>query len=355
MRGHEAYLIRYLPGAPCRSAIVLKLAVKRVLALVWPKMRQSLQKQLQSERLLRKNRARDFEGFRRQYLQLTERVYRNSKELIITPPKADCYITGSDQVWSRDMGNVNTRGWYLQFGNSSVRRVSYAASMSRPLKTDEVPLFAEFLRGFHAVSVREESLRKDCERCGIHGVQVTVDPTLLLDSTAYPIANARQDGAYMLLYVLNVRSADELYWTSVESYLSLRGLRPRIVYSSGCIPATELIEDHPGELLTIPDWLAAIRDARCVMTTSFHGVVFSIILHRPVLAILLTNEYAGGNCRIVDLLGKLGLSDRILDPEKNVAEQMEQAIDWERVESVLKNLRQESVDFLTESLREVDR
>lgn len=68
-----------------------------------------------------------FEEFKSRFLTFTPNLYTSIKELVSAPPKADIYITGSDQVWNyKFIGDFES--YFLQFGNQSTRRISYAAS-----------------------------------------------------------------------------------------------------------------------------------------------------------------------------------------------------------------------------------
>ena len=44
---------------------------------------------------------RFFDEFRQRHLNLSENAYNHLEELQLMPPIAECYITGSDQVWAQ--------------------------------------------------------------------------------------------------------------------------------------------------------------------------------------------------------------------------------------------------------------
>lgn len=148
------------------------------------------------------------------------------------------------------------------------------------------------------------------------------------------------------MYILNISTEEEMYWNAVKKYLHRQNLELKIVYSSGYIQAQQLIKDYPNTLATIPEWINYIDHAQCIITTSFHGVVFCIKMHKPFLAILLTNQFSKGNDRIVSLLNSLNLSERIYDPSHPISSQMERDINWENVENKLLKLQTESYNFL---------
>jgi hypothetical protein len=339
--GHNPYLIRFTYTTRRQ---LIKQKIKRILALFVPKYKVNFR----MERIVK---LRHFEDFRLRYIQISNRQYRRSKDLIAHPPEADCYIVGSDVVWGFYLHNDEVLGWFLHFGNPSVRRISYAASMGRKLQENDEERFLSLTRKLDAISVREDSLRKDCERIGLKNVSVVLDPTLLLSSDMYPICGDCSTVDYLFLYILNVETADEFYWTKIEQYISTHHLVARFVFSSR-LALNKLGQVFKNEQLTIPQWLAAVRDARCIVTNSYHGVIFSILFHKPFLAILFTNHRRGLNHRIVDLLYNLDLSDRIYNPERNLDRQIEAPINWTHVDSLLSVLRNDSADFLKDNLQE---
>ncbi len=67
---------------------------------------------------------------------------------------------------------------------------------------------------------------------------------------------------------------------------------------------------------TPEEFLGYIQNAECIVTTSFHGVAFSIVFRKPFYFISTGNKAEN---RITSLLEQLGLSDRII-PETQIPE-----------------------------------
>ncbi|MFK2288555.1 polysaccharide pyruvyl transferase family protein [Bacteroides fragilis] len=78
---------------------------------------------------------RKFNEFKAEYLNSTPTIYHTLKELQANPPEADIYICGSDQIWySIDDYHVYKniiRAYFLDFGNTNVKRIAYAPSFGR--------------------------------------------------------------------------------------------------------------------------------------------------------------------------------------------------------------------------------
>ena len=299
------------------------------------------------------NKRRGFKQFISSNIQLSKIHYFTYEELKKNPPKADAYIVGSDQVWNLKLSNPAAAAWYLQFGDKNIVRISYAASIGRNIETNEIKKFYEYLSKFNAISVREKSALNLCHNIGLKQCKLVLDPTLLLTLHDYENFIKKQvsyNSPYLFLYYLNITSSEELNWPQLKHYIASENLILRSVASSGYYPAQNLIPGHENEYLTIPEWLTAIYHSKHVVSNSFHGIVFSIIMHKPFVAILLNNQYKGGNSRIVSLLESLNLTSRILNDSNSFKSIFETPINWEHVDKQLSEERNKSLNFINSAL-----
>ena len=84
-----------------------------------------------------------------------------------------------------------------------------------------------------------------------------------------------------------------------------------------------------------------------MLTNSFHGTAFSVLLEKPFLAF----PHSAKNARLRDLLEKLGLSSHLLEtsrPEEALA--LWAATDWAPVRARLAAEREASIRFLAENI-----
>ena len=348
---HNAFLIKYKPTAEQKSKWdkLKGISIGKLL----DKLSSAKRKEIAINKLLGNenkelNKARMFEKFRNDHLNTTEIEYHSIEELRQNPPEAEVYICGSDQVWNNSLHSKNTAGWYLDFGNPSIRRISYAASIGRNIEKGEQSTFKTYLNHLNAISVRESSAQALCQSLGFSNVEVVGDPTLLLSANHYLSLCKdipKQEHPYLFMYMLNISTPEEIGWDKVSAYLQARSLDLKTVCSSGYLPARELIPDNRNILASIPEWIALIRDARYVITTSFHGMMFCILLHKPFLVMKLTNQYAKGNNRMTSLLATLGIEERIHNSSLPFDRQMENEINWTEVEKKLAALRNNSIKF----------
>lgn len=101
-----------------------------------------------------------------------------------------------------------------------------------------------------------------------------------------------------------------------------------------------LVQGH----YTVEEWLGYIRDAKYVITNSFHATVFSILFHKQFVVL---NNKSGGSDRISTLLNYLGLQHLfVVTTGKDMYKALGTQIDYHHVDRLLANLRDVSLSFL---------
>lgn len=349
--GHEPFLIRYdfenrkLPRQTWR-----KLAKA---ALIYPVIRYFINRRRQRALasqiafLNAKNGDRKFDEFRNQYIVSSKDIYKSLEELQQNTPIADAYVTGSDQVWSQLLNFKENETFYLNFGSSNVKRISYAASFALDTYPESLAdKLYENLQRFDAISVREQTGVEICKRIGVNA-ELVVDPTLLLNSDVYRnLAEKKHQEKYVFIYSLNISSAKEMYYEAIQSYAQRENAKIIVTPSSGCLPGLELFEDATYDYATIPNWIANIDNSILTVTTSFHGIVFCLLLHTPFVYVPLSGALAKMNNRAKDLLKQVGLQCRILEDNMSLDEICKADIDWSTTDEKLRSMKLKSISFL---------
>lgn len=261
----------------------------------------------------------------------------------------DGYVVGSDQVWRKEY-SPHLETYFLDFlpeqarsaSGKEIVRVAYAASFGLShwqFSPQESLRIEELLRRFDAVSVREEDAVDLC-RSHLHlDVERCLDPTLLLRKADYEqlIESVPQREGGAMIYILDSTDYKESLVRQVCDTLGVEAYRIGF-RDEGMVPLRERI------VPSVESWIAAFRDARMVVTDSFHGVVFSILFHKPFLVV--AND-SRGRSRFDTLLGDVGLEQRLLDEGASVGPEMiEEQIDYDSVEARLEPLRVASIQFL---------
>lgn len=280
-----------------------------------------------------------------QYKYLREsKIATNESELNSFAPKYRTIVCGSDQIWAPNCYNPV---YFASFANSDTRKVSYAASIGLNVIPDNlVQKYKEHLKGFYAISVREEEGEKLLkEKCEIDS-SVVLDPTLLHDAFFYRKIQRKVkgiNGKYLLCYFLN---ENHQYENRVREYatkhnLQIIGVSARVQDGEWMQRLSNLGADH---------FIWLVNHAETVMTDSYHGTIFSLLFHKNFWTFLRFNENDPicQNSRIRQLKSYFGECVKIVGPNDAVDENV--TTDYKIFEKSLKTLRQDSLDFLCKAL-----
>ena len=247
--------------------------------------------------------------------------------------------------------SVDETGEPVSFAPPSTTAILPSTLILAPMRCSS----STYLKRFDAISVREQKANDLCHHLGFEKSIVAIDPTLLLKSSDYNVLNngMKKEGSskpYAFIYLLNIRNSDEVYWDEFHKMIQENDLSVRVVASSGYLPAQDFLPGYQNEQATIPEWLSLIKHSEFVITTSFHGVVFCLLNHKPFYAVLLNNEFSKGNDRIISLLKTVGLEKRIVSSASDINSIKFVEINWDNVDEKLSKLRKESIDFLNKEL-----
>lgn len=327
-RGHKVYLLRDNDGGiKTKVFLSIRMIVKRLLYFFTrsKSIGQSIKTQenyVNWKRIYQSNEKlhpRFFERFRKENFKIIECSNAAIKRYHIT-----ALCAGSDQIWSG-----HDKNHFLQIGSDSLIRFSVAPSTGdKQLTKEGEKLVSQWIKGFSFVTVREPSGVRMCRRCGYENVHLILDPTFLLSSFQYNnYADSRKsDDDYVFVYLLRAEAPISL--EAIKAFAQKNNLAIKYVPGQGRMDEQEKI------YATIPEWLSLIRDARYVITNSFHGMAFSIIYRKLFLVLPRVDETKNMNERIVCLSKELGLTDRIY---KDNLEAILKPIDYLQTEKKIKS------------------
>lgn len=351
--GHRASFIDYRPahiehgGRLClpTSPAKLKADLKVVYLAVSSFLHQHFGHRGQREKFVR---------FRAHFLGIpTDAAPTDNGASLAAAQAYDLIVAGSDQIWSPSQHFGFDPNYFLAFAQSfRARKISYAASFGRDrVSSDEAAQLPELLHNFDAISVREASGATLVERTTGQRPANVPDPTLLLNNYAELTDPAPADpGADPYLFCYGLRSPDNIRQTAelVASQLGCPILSPHNPHRRW-VEIGQTVYPDPAE------WVALVKNARFVVTNSFHGTVFSLLFKKPFIVAGLTGDKAAANARAIHLLRAVGLEDRFAPSfsAQNTQALMAQEIDWAAVDQRLADLRQAGNEFLDGQLKAV--
>lgn len=290
-------------------------------------------------------------AFVKKYQYLSSKSYSSPDELKESAPAYDIYITGSDQLWNPRFCNGDP-AFMLHFAPDNALKISYAASIgTNAIPADLNSRYKELLNRYAHIAVRENNGKQVIKDIIGTDVDVVLDPTLLLNKDKWNhIADpTRQfEKKYILCYYLNYTFnsfpyVDELaeYMQQQTGYEIVRVARPPhklfMSHTHYRVGAT------PGE------FLALVRDAEMVLTTSFHGTAFAVNYGKPVFTVVKSRE--ASDSRQISLMVNLGLEKQILSITDAFPTKDRFCYDVKEEQNRLETLRQQSLNYLKMALK----
>lgn len=248
----------------------------------------------------------------------------------------DVAVFGSDQIWNpRICKGLDPVFFAAHPAFASTCNIAYAASDgSASLSLDEEAEYKRYVAGFRRIGVREKTLKDRLEAWGFSS-EVTLDPVLLAGRTVLDRIVPSEYKAASGDFILTYEAVDNKRVREIAA-----GLGPRRVISIAREPYSYGRNCY-GPL----DFVALIRDAAKVVTTSFHGVAVALLYHKDFYYI---NTGTKADDRIRNLLWSIGLESRMLDPGAPLPVE---SPNYDAADSALAALRENSMNYLKEALQ----
>ncbi|MDO4186089.1 MAG: polysaccharide pyruvyl transferase family protein [Bacteroidales bacterium] len=222
-----------------------------------------------------------------------------------------------------------------------MRKVSWSVSMDDyDFTLNQLNIIKNYLANFERISVREEKTKSFLSSYTGKPISVTLDPTLLLSAMTWKrLCKSVKEHKYVLVYA--VKDTDEVY-ASAKKIAKERGLRLVAVRAYCGASISRNVKQTSGPI----EFLSYINSADYVVTSSFHGTVFSILFEKEFTCVIPEGH---SNVRTESLLNSLGLDDRIGNQS---SAPIQRVIDYESVNRKLEHLKEESLLFLSGALSE---
>lgn len=262
-------------------------------------------------------------------------------------------IVGSDQLWRPS----NIAGGYftLEFVPDSVDKIALSSSFGvSELPKGIQPHARRFLTRLNSISVRENSGKIIVKQLTGRDIPVVCDPTMLLDAEQWMEIQAEKpivEGKYILVYLMgdNPRHREFIKKLKDETGCRIIGL----MHGGTYVASDEGFADEEPYDVGPSEFINLIRNAEYMCTDSFHGSVFSILNKTKFFSFRRYEDTSvfSSNDRLYTLLKWTNLENRMLYGTENVKECMKLSIDWNSVLDKVSKRREESMEYLTTSLK----
>ena len=208
-------------------------------------------------------------------------------------------VVGSDQIWNLDItgGDIN----FFLYPLTKVKKYSFSPSFG----VEDLSVFekefniSKLLSSFECISVREEININSLKHIGIESIHV-LDPIILAGKVFLnSIACKKIKKNFVLLYL--IEDNDEAL-----QFAKIYASKHKISILSVGEPRHKRQGIYNKSFVSINKWLSFVRDAKIVVTNSYHGVSTALSFGKQIKYFKLKNETS--NVRVNSLCNSLGIS-----------------------------------------------
>lgn len=293
-------------------------------------------KRIQNE-IVKINRYPKFKKSIKENLKIGNRVQRPEDYDLSS---YDIIIIGSDQLWNKSITDGYDFFYCSKFKKRDGQKViGYAISMNKPsLNNDEREEMIKIMANFDKLSVRESTSVSLLQPLTLKTVELVIDPTFLLSKNQWmEFTKPVKEIGYICCYpVLNQDIV------KARARQIAKSEKKKLVILE---PVADCIAFSDGKKINTPfEFLSYIANADMVLTSSFHGTAFSLIMKKDFY--LLGDDKS--NVRMKNFLGDLGLQGRIIPIEQDI--NINDHIDYIAVDNKLNKMINKSKDFLKDSI-----
>lgn len=256
----------------------------------------------------------------------------------------DAVLIGADIVWNYELPNLGKDPVYFGQSIRTDKLIAFAPSVGNCDVEGGVPSYvAEGLSRFHRISVRDPLTQRLVAR--VTGVKpgIICDPAFHLQPEAIIGEGVEQDD-YILVYLMGRFCSSGLV-EQIKSYAKRYKLKIVATLYPNSWADENRICHGPRE------WLTLIRRARYIVTNTFHGTVFAIMMKKQF-----TVQYTPLiQTKTEEMVRQLGLESRVLTNDSNLPHILETSWDTSGVSQEIEILKYEARCFIQEALKGKDK
>lgn len=307
--GHDAEIINY--------KFYNSYHQKRIKRSLYEKFRYKLAMFLTAVLPNRVRKRKRFETFWKKYFHLSS-FYKDRDAIFSNPPKYDIYMTGSDQTWNIE-GICYDTTFFCGFAPKGSKKVAFAASFSK----NELPIGSEKfvyenLKDYSFIGCRERSSLKILQSLHLKESKIlnTCDPSLLLSAEDYsPLANdskLKLPEKYVLVYYMGYAFPPEPAFSKVLIKVEER-YKCKVLILGGKRFAKHGNHIHIDGIGPC-EFIDLYKNAQYVVTSSFHGTMFSLIFKKPFTSIVAPSWHS--DHRLSDLPNVIGFNNNFINGDE---------------------------------------
>lgn len=252
----------------------------------------------------------------------------------------DILMVNSDQTWRNFDKHFYDYG-FLKFSEKwTIPRFIYGASLGYDYwhltKEDEI-IIKKLIKNFSGISVREkESINLIKKHLGISPILV-LDPTFLIDRKYYLNLISNYSG-----FIKENKNFIFTYLISKDKFMT------DFIKKAGKILNCKQYNLYLNNMSRVEDFIFGIVNSKAVITSSFHGTVFSILFNKPFITFIYKSF---GKKRYYSIKNLFGIEEnRFIDNHEfpNVS-LLTKPLNINQ--TLIYSLKKESIDFIKKNLK----
>ncbi len=244
----------------------------------------------------------------------------------------DAAVIGSDEVWNVSSDSFIHQPQYFGERLKADRIISYAPSAGNTTVVQMQESGIDFQR-FTNLSVRDETTYNLVCCLDDRKPEIVLDPTFLIDTYDPFLPKVVDNTGYILVYSygenIDIKSVKEF---SEKVNLPLYSVG---TYNSWC---------HKNIIVSPFEFLSYLKEAKYVITSTFHGTALSIKFNKQFVV------YPGTSEKILSLLNEFYLNERNAAKSNDLQITFSKEINYETVNEILEEKRRKSLSFLLSAL-----
>ena len=299
-----------------------------------------------------KRHRNDYLLFRNNFLVTDNCDFLTSDNMINLHEKYNCIISGSDQIWNLNAADCDDV-YFINF-TDKVKKIAYAVSLgaTNPNTLDNVKKekYKLLINNFNAISVRENNAKLWIGELVDKKIELCLDPTLLLNTTDWLHLEGRNEikGPYIFWYtkIYKRELVDTIQYISKKLKMPIYVLDAKEWSRRALFIKGIKLTRHGGPSA----FLTLIKKANIVITSSFHGTIFSTIYKKNFWYINV-NPNRKNDDRASSLLSQLGLLDRFVTQEEFLNKEILNEPNFTHWNNIKQEYINHSINFLTKNIK----
>lgn len=301
--------------------------------------------------------------FKKNNMPYTEQLTKETLPTLNDLENLDTFILGSDQMWNPWNGWVDDDD-FLDFVYPRNKTIAYSVSLGKADTSKYDPKWVanrkKDITQFNHVSMREDFSVQIMKDIFQEEVIQALDPTYLVERSEYDSLadqatfKRQESGDYMAVFFLDINKEKVRVALAIAEKLGLKlvvlpnPLKGRELAKKTFPNTVEYVSEDTPE-----NFLAVYREAKYIITDSFHGTVFATIFQKPFS--IFYNEQRGID-RFNSLMNLFELGETRRVYEQNTKQEIEEnknislALDYQKTAGKIAREKEISDKWLTDAL-----